>query len=166
MKWSSVLPSLMFLFVLALSPSCNDNDDTVNAVTDDELKAKLLETGFTNYSSDTLSAEGPHTPFIFVKFNAIASAALNSNHEIETGGTFPQGSIIVKEIFNSKGGLLTKRYVIYKKSDDSNAAANWVWAAYTSSNAVEHSVSLKGIGCFECHSLAPNRDGVKLFDTH
>jgi hypothetical protein len=166
MKWSSVLPSLIFLFVLALTQSCKDNDDTVNAITDDELKAKLLETGYTNYSSDTLSADGPHTPFIFVKFNATASAALNSNNEILAGETFPEGSVIVKEIYNNKGGLLVKRYVMYKKSDDSNAAINWVWAAYTSSNAVEHSVSRKGVGCFECHSTNPNRDGVNLFDAH
>lgn len=166
MKSTTIMLVSLSLFVFFISQSCKENDETVKAITDEELVAKLLETGYTNYSNDTIAANGPHTPFVFVKFNAIASTALNSSNEIETGESFPEGAIIVKELFNSKGGALVKRFVMYKKSDDPNAAISWVWASYSNTNTALNSVTGKGVGCFECHSANPNRDGVKLFDAH
>jgi len=156
---------VMIILATVFIASCKDKEDE-KAITDQVLIEKISESEYSYYSTDTIQARGPHVPFIMVRFNPTAKAVLNEDNKIELGQTFPEGSIIVKEIYNTKGGDLVRQYVMMKKPNDPNAATNWIWSAYSASNAVEQSVTLKGVGCFECHSIAPHRDGVKMFDIH
>lgn len=164
MKTSSFLP-VVLLIAVGLIISCKESEDE-KALTDQEIIEEISESGYIYYSTDTLSGMGAHVPFLMVRFNPTAQGVLNQDNKIEPGQSFPEGSIIVKEMFSAKGGNLLRQYVMMKKPNDPNAALNWIWSTYSANNTVEFSVNRKGVGCFECHSIPPHRDGVKLFDIH
>lgn len=146
--------------------SCKEEDKDIISISDSQLILKMQEPGYVYYTQDTLPANGPHQSFVLVRFNSKASSVLNQNNEIEPGQTFPEGSVIVKEVFDTIGGLLRESTIMLKSKNDKNASGNWVWAMINADNSIAVSVTQKGQGCVECHSATPNRDGVKIFDAH
>lgn len=100
---------------------------------------------------------GPHGTFR-LKFNHQAFSQLTDNGKLPVGGTFANGSMIVKEIFS--GSNLKEYALMYKLS------GSWIWAEYTPGFNVKHSVKSDHSICTGCHSQAGNRDLVTTFIFH
>ncbi len=172
----SFLPSrklilgLISIFITAgVIHSCkSDDDDEPPAPNADEaLFTEVTASGYTFYQGGSIlppDSASPHG-FFKLRFNSIALAVLDSTGELPSGSTFPEGSILVKEVYTG-GGNLDLYAVIKKAPSNTNAGGGWLWAEYDTNGAVSFSVSNKGSGCVSCHSLAPNRDLVRTFDFH
>lgn len=105
----------------------------------------------------------PHGDFK-LKYNSVAATVLDSNGELPTGGTFPNGSILVKEVYSSGAINL---YAVMKKDTESKFAANgWIWIEYSTDGKTVFSAKKKGDGCISCHSSGTARDQVKTYDLH
>ena len=160
-------PILSIIVILALAffilPSCKKRSIEK---ADDALFDELAGSGYVYYQGGAvLQAKGgsPHGPFK-LKFNGTAQTALNSSLELPAGNSFPNGSILVKELYD--GNTLTL-YVVMKKDDsDKNAEQDWLWAEYDTNGEVIYSIGQKGSSCISCHTATPNRDLIRTFDLH
>jgi hypothetical protein len=138
--------------------------DKNDADTDKELYDMAKETaGFTwfNNSSALLNksaGSGHPQAFLRTRYNAIAATQLDSNGKILPGATFPDGSLIVKELHDNSTTL--GRYaILYKKITSADADANgWVWGYVDANGTVAEAASKKGSSCINCHSQADNID--------
>jgi hypothetical protein len=157
----------LVFFILLWSCTNHDLEDPSLANTSDEsLFAEVDAGGFTYYEGGTMfpaASPSPHSSFR-LRFNSIAQQALNNNGELDQNGSFPIGSVIVKEgylnqTFNS--------YAVMKKSPtDPNAVNGWLWGGYLIDGQTTISITEKGSHCVDCHSGTPNRDLVRTFDLH
>ena len=111
-----------------------------------------------------LSAAGtsPHGPFK-LKFNALAASQFGTDGKFPTGGTFKDGSLIVKEVY-ANGTL--QLYAVMKKDDSKFSENGWLWAEYGTDGKTVYSIGEKGKSCVGCHSGTPNRDRTISFDLH
>jgi hypothetical protein len=132
--------------------------------TDKELyemaKATSGFTWFKNSSSllNKSSGSGHPQPFLRTRYNAVAATKLDSNGKIMTGSTFPEGSLIVKEL-NDNSTTLGRYAILYKKSGSADAdAKGWVWGYINADGGVAETASKKGSSCTSCHSQADNID--------
>jgi hypothetical protein len=108
-------------------------------------------------------APSPHGNFV-LKLNSIANSVLDQNGKVPDGVSFPNGSLIVKEVIEK--GELTLYASMKKDSTNSFAGENWIWGEYKPDGEVYYSVSRKGSGCTGCHGSSPNSDLTKVFDLH
>ena len=117
-------------------------------------------TWFKNSSSllNKSSGSGHSQPFLRTRYNSVAAIKLDSNGKIMMGATFPEGSFIVKELYDNSTTL--GRYaILYKKSGSVDADANgWVWGYINADGDVAEAASKKGSSCISCHSQADNID--------
>jgi len=161
--------NLLFISVLILNISlltaCKDEDTESenDKVLYDEISA------ITNYSfyldNDAVlesSDESPHNDYFRVKFNSTAADALTDNGKLPLSSTFPNGSIIIKELYDSQDGEL-KLIAVMKKASDNNAANGWLWAEFKPDGTNFYSVDEKGASCVSCHSIN-DRDYVRVFE--
>ena len=133
---------------------------------DKSLLAEVEQTGYVYYQNgDILQPEGssPHGPFK-LRFNGIAASVLDSLGELPVGATFPDGSIIVKDVYS--GGNITLYAIMKKDAGNDDAGNGWLWAEIEPGGTVAHSTSKKGNGCVGCHNDNPNRDLTQTFDLH
>lgn len=132
--------------------------------TDKELYDLSIDTsGFVWYKNsssllDKSAGSGHPQPFLRTRYNLIAAGKLDSNGKIMTGATFPEGSLIVKELYDNTTTI--GRYaILYKKTESADAdAKGWVWGYINSDGTVAESASKKGKSCISCHSQADNID--------
>jgi hypothetical protein len=155
-KMLAIVPFIIF-------SSCVKKDKTPN-----ETDAKLFNmaektSGFTWFknSSDYLdksSGSGHSYPFLKTRYNAIAAAMLDSNGRIMEGVNFPEGSLIVKELYNSDKKL--ERYaLLYKDGSSPDADDNaWVWGYINADKTVAVPASKQGTSCISCHAQENNID--------
>lgn len=143
---------------------CKKTTETDTALFD---KSKSV-TGFSYYkNSDSIhvsSSPSAHNPYFRVRFNSIAEAALTDNGKLPVGGSFPDGSLIVKELYDSPGGSLQLLAVMEKASANSASGNGYLWAEFEPDGKAAFSTSKKGNGCISCHSATGNRDLVRLFE--
>ena len=157
---------MLFLavFSLIVAESCTKNKGT------GQLDKKLLDEamlgGFEYYQSGALlsgAAPSPHGSFK-LRFNKVAAAVLDSSGELPVGESFPEGSFLVKEVYEN-GGL--NLYSIMKKSSaDPQSANGWIWAEIKPNGEAAVGAEYRGRSCITCHSGSPNRDMVRTFDLH
>jgi hypothetical protein len=131
---------------------------------DQELFELAKETsGFVWYknSSSLLSkssGSGHPQTSLRTRYNAIAASKLDANGKIITGASFPEGSLIVKELYESASSL-TRYAILYKKSDSPFAdAKGWVWGYINADGKVAEVASNKGKACISCHNQSDNID--------
>ncbi len=157
--------SLLILHLMLVIASCTK--DKINANEDLELFEDIMEGGYHYYQNGNRLngvAPSPHGAFK-LRFNEIAFAALDTSGELPVGAKFPDGSLIVKEIYDSNDNL--KLYAIMEKEPGNTfAAENWVWAELNADGSVNYSAGNKGAGCKGCHSGTPGRDFIRTFDFH
>ena len=126
-----------------------------------------LYTLFPNLAGNTtgiLSGSSAHQPRIRVSMNAKAFGVLQ-NGRLPSGTTFPDGSIVFKEVLATSG--VTSIYtVMYKDRSNSLAGSGWLWAEYRPGGGTEYSVTNRGGACTGCHSLdqGPQNDFVRSFE--
>ena len=162
------MKNFLVLFVmLAVSffilPSCKKR---AIKKADEALYGELSESGYVYYQGGAiLPAQGgsPHGPFK-LRFNTTAQAALDSTLELPVGSSFPNGSILVKELYS--GSSLTLYVVMKKDNSDKYAEKGWLWAEFETDGEVVYSIGEEGGSCTDCHTATPNRDFTRTFDLH
>ena len=161
-KFKSVLViSVCLTFVLTIN-SCKKDEETKGI--DKELyeMAKNADgvTWFKNSSAllNKSAGSGHPQPLLRTRYNSEAASVLDANGLILSNATFPEGSLVVKELFESANSLA--RYaILYKKSGSADADANgWIWGYINSDGSVAESATKKGSACISCHSQADNID--------
>jgi len=168
--------SVCFLITLAAfgSLSCTDaGEQPLPASPDDLLFVFFTQRDpFTAYTlfpradsvtSGTLNGSTAHQPLVRVSMNAIAFGAMEGD-TLPSGGTFPDGSTILKEIRTSGGTALYA--VLYKDRGNPLAGNGWLWAEYETDGTPFFSVTNRGVGCISCHSReqGPLHDYVRTFE--
>jgi len=160
----SILGLAIVLLGLLSFNSCKDDEEDVPKTTDEQLFDMAKETtGFTWYkNSDALldksAGSGHSQPFLRTRYNAKASSQLDANGKIPTGASFPEGSLIVKELYKNSTSL--EQYaILYKDSSNPNAdAKGWVWGYLNADGSVVEPSANKGNACIMCHSQTGNID--------
>lgn len=155
-----------FLFALLafllLITSCSKTTDE-----DKSLYEKVKsDAGFTFYKNNTTvlqsSGSSPHNAYFRMRYNSIAINAMTDSGKLPVGGTFPEGSLVVKELYDSPTGSL-KLLAVMEKASQGSTGAGWKWAEYTTDGKAAYSVAKKGEGCISCHSTN-SRDYNAVFN--
>lgn len=154
--------SVSILCVMLFLSGCK-KDDKVLAADVDLYEMAKETTGFVWYkNSDVLlpksDLSGHSEAYLRTRYNSIAATMLNASGKVQSGITFPEGSLIVKELYSSQTSL-SKYAILYKKSDHAYAdAKGWVWGYIKADGSVATSSSEKGRSCIPCHSQSGNID--------
>jgi Cytochrome P460 len=160
---------LLYLFFCAIAlftcmASCKKENTDIETALFSEFSSP---TGYTYYKNNSTilasSAESAHNRFFRVRFNEIAKNALTNNGKLPVGGTFPTGSIVVKELYDSANGQIVLYAIMKKVPNDANAGSGWIWAEFNANGQIQYSTTKKGAGCISCHNTN-GRDLVRLFD--
>lgn len=132
--------------------------------TDKELyDMAIATTGFTWFKhSDVLldksAGSGHPQPFLKTRYNTIAAAKLDSSGKVKVGTKFPEGSLIVKELYD-KSSKLERYAILYKSTGHKDAdPKGWVWGYLNYDGSVSDPASNKGSSCINCHSQINNID--------
>lgn len=110
----------------------------------------------------TEETERAHDNFMRVRFNYKAASVLNSDGHLPKGVSFPDSSVIVKEIYSEKTGAAEILAVMVKLKGAPNSNKDWLWAEYSPTGEVEYSVSKNGKACVSCHKST--YDNVRIFE--
>jgi hypothetical protein len=148
---------LLPIFTIAIFSLTFSCKKTPKGIDGELFKLSEDDAGFVWYknSDDFLekSAGSAHDfPFLRTRYNATAATQLDANGKIIENAVFPEGSVVVKELYDSSKEL--ERYAtLYKKSDSEHADANgWVWGYINKNGKVAESAELEGVSCIGCHS--------------
>jgi len=111
---------------------------------------------------DKSAGTGHNFPFLRTRFNAVAATQLDNQGRVLPDAVFPQGSVIVKELYDDKKKF--KRYAtLWKNPSSEYADANgWVWGYIEKKGKVAESAELKGASCVGCHAQSGNIDGTLM----
>ncbi|MEY4595043.1 MAG: hypothetical protein RIQ47_1453 [Bacteroidota bacterium] len=153
----------LFLIVLLLvSFACTKEDQLKGTDKElyDEAKASTIFFWY-KFNSSLLpksAGSGHNFSYLRTRYNVTAASQLDTLGKIKPGAVFPEGSLIVKELYRSSTSL--SRYAILKKnSSSSDADANgWVWGYIDADENVAEPAKNKGSACTGCHSQADNID--------
>ncbi len=161
MKRNNTLLLLIFtLSVLGVSNSCkHENDVSATDILLYELATR--PEGFSWYKhADSLfsrsAGSGHSEPFLRTRYNEAAATQLGADGKILTDAVFPEGSLIVKELFTNTTTI--GRYaILYKQQDSPDAdGKGWVWGYINADGSVAESSANKGNACIGCHSQSGN----------
>ncbi len=163
---------LVFSFIIfsCISACVSDKEEGV-FISDAVLNNQLQNiTSFTYYknNTDTLISDqsSPHFPYVRIRFNPKAMSAMNNSADKLLSQSFPDESMIVKEIYNQKGGSLLNYAVMYKLRNAVNNGSGWIWSEIEPDGNVIYSASRKGDQCVSCHASGTNSDLVRTFGLH
>ncbi|HEY3249496.1 MAG TPA: cytochrome P460 family protein [Ignavibacteria bacterium] len=96
--------------------------------------------------------ERAHDDFMRVRLNSKALSVLDSAGKLPKDASFPDSSIIIKEIYSDKNQASPDLFaIIVKMKGDKNSGKDWLWAEYTPSGETEYSVTKNGRVCVKCH---------------
>ena len=165
------LPCLLCLL------SCTDQGESPRAKYAIDSDAELFEyvtlvdpfSGYTLFPgvdsvvSGTLNGSTAHQPLVRVSMNARALGALQ-NGILPAGATFPDGSVIFKQIISA--GQPALYAVIYKEKDNPLAGNGWLWAEFQPDGSTFIPLTRKGVNCTGCHAReqGPQHDYVRTFE--
>ena len=126
-------------------------------------------TGFQFYKGDSAllrsDSTSGHSPYFRIRYNEIAWRAMTDGGKLPKGKTFPEGALIVKDLYNDQtGGVPVLTAVMKKEKLNPLGAKGWIWAEYLPQGANYVPLTSKGAACTSCHSNAPNRDLTRVFD--
>lgn len=150
--------AFLFISVITLTALTSCTKDRTITGFDAELFEKSQKTdGFVYYNLNSEFLEPPKktghkSKYFRTKYNNIAASVLDEFGLITNGTIFPEGSLIVNEMGETKGPA--DKYAIMFK-DPKNPYADefgWVWSYVNSDNTIIEPSSRKGVNCIECHS--------------
>jgi hypothetical protein len=157
----TIFPFLILSLIVLTLEACKKNKV---ADIDDELYDLSKETsGFTWYKNSSSflnksSGSGHSQPLLRTRYNAVAATMLDASGKVMEGISFPEGSLIVKEL-NENSSTLERYAILYKKADSEYADANgWIWGYLEEDGKVILPASDKGSSCISCHSQTGNID--------
>ena len=102
-------------------------------------------------------SRGAHGPYR-LRMNSIAFRALTDNGQLPKGSLMPEGSLLVKDVYD--GSRVSLYAFMYKRS------GSWIWGEVEPNRTVHYSVKSSGGLCVNCHSVPPQRDLVRTFDAY
>ena len=161
----SILAVLTFLPVVSCVYHELDSPSS-SSMTDQTLYNEINEPGYEYYQGGNIlspASASPHGSFK-LRFNQEALSSLDATGELPEGGTFAEGSVIVKEVYVNN--QVTVYAVMKKAAADANSGSGWLWSEYNPNGGVFVSIASKGSGCISCHDDLPNRNLVRTFDLH
>jgi hypothetical protein len=161
-----LLVVLVIVFIACFSCAYDDLSVSNKSESDSLLFVTLNENGYSYFQGGKIlspAAPSPHGDYK-LRFNETASSALDVSGRLPLNSTFPEGSVIVKEVYT--GNVISVLAVMKKSSRDPNATNGWIWAELAPTGEVYFSVKQRGSGCVSCHRDTPNRDLVRSFDFH
>lgn len=154
---SKPLSMLVFIVATFLLVSGCKKDDEPEGIDLEMYNMARMTDGFTWYKNspdllDRSNGSGHSQPFLRTRYNTIAAAMLDSAGKVSTGAEFPEGSLVVKELYENSSTLY--RYaILFKKAEDPYADDNgWVWGYIDADGSVAEPASKKGTSCINCHS--------------
>jgi len=160
---------ILLIFALISCKKVSKNSD-LNSDTNTDLelyqKSKIT-TNFTWYKKiDSLfkksSGSGHGQAYFKTRFNAVAASKLTSEGKVQNNASFPEGSLIVKELYTDEKSL-DLYAILFKDSKNIDAdAKGWVWGYIRPGGNVAVSASKKGSSCINCHSQSGNIDYVLM----
>jgi hypothetical protein len=163
MKKLITLIKLMAIVCLGFTFFSCDEEETAVPI-DKELYEMANSTdGFTWYKNSSAYLEksdgsGHSQPYLRTRYNTIAATMLDPNGKILSGSTFPEGSLIVKELVDNDYQL-DQYAILFKNSSDKYAdSRGWVWGYIDADGKVRTSASQKGSSCKSCHLQSNNID--------
>ncbi|MCA0375550.1 MAG: hypothetical protein LCH84_07765 [Gemmatimonadetes bacterium] len=160
--------------LLVLAAACGGSDVTGSAPggggpSDAEVSALArAASGWTYYKArgDTLlrsQGSGHAEARLRTRYNAKAATQLDANGKVRAGVSFPDSSLIVKELII--GSTLTRYAVMYKLRGSANAATGgWLWAYYAPDGSPQIGIGARGSACVGCH--ASGIDQTRMNDSH
>jgi len=153
--------------ILLFSFSSCKHDKITNDINWELYELAKETSGYTWFKNSSAalprsSGSGHSSPFLRTRFNEIATTQLDSDGRVKSGITFPEGSVIVKELLNADESL--ERYaLLFKDSSNEYADANgWVWGYIYPDGTVAEKAENKGKSCIGCHSQSENVDYVLM----
>ena len=173
---SKIIHSLAIgiVFVILVN-ACNDKSETPGPVISttgniDSIlyaQSESAAEGFVAYQNkDTVRASSSasgHSPFFKVRMNAKARSVLGADGKLPVGSVFPEGSIVVKDLYNTVGGARQLVAIMRKESANPYAKEGWLWSEFQADGGAYVSAKDKGVLCAGCHS-SNDRDFVRTFD--
>ncbi|MBI2270767.1 MAG: hypothetical protein HYU69_10495 [Bacteroidetes bacterium] len=161
--------SLSIVIIIVASCTKDRGEIELTGITTDaKLFAYMKAQTFSYYKDDNVNqivstSSGAHSNTYFLKFNAKAKSALGSDGKLPTGASFPDSSLVVKELYN--GGAAPWVYAIMMKNSKSPFAKNgWLWAEIFPDGTPAHSITKDASSCVGCHT--GGRDYLQSFDAH
>ena len=98
-----------------------------------------------------------------VRYNARAATQLDAAGKVRSGASFPDSSIIVKELSN--GSTLATYAVMMKLSGSASAGpGGWIWAEFGPTGTVKFPTASRGSACTSCH--VAGTDYTRMNDSH
>ena len=160
--------SLLIFFCITSCVSDKEEGPIVSDATLFNLAQNVSSFTYYKNNTDTLIADqaSPHGPFVRIRFNPKATSSMNGSVDNLLSLSFPDESMIVKEVYNQKGGSLVSYAIMYKLRSAANNGSGWIWSEIHADENVETSATLKGDQCVGCHSSGINSDLVKTFGLH
>lgn len=97
-----------------------------------------------------------------VRYNTRASTQLDGAGKVRADASFPDSSIIVKELSN--GTTITTYAIMMKVRGSASAGVDgWIWAEFGPNGAVKYPTKGRGAACSSCH--APGIDYTRMNDS-
>ena len=158
---------VVFPMVLAMTITSCKKEKEAEGINKQLYEMAIETDGFSWFgNSDALldksSGSGHSYPFLRTRYNDIAATKLDPGGRILEDAVFPEGSLVVKELYSNASSL--GRYaVLYKKPNDSNADDNgWVWGYINADGTVAETAENSGRGCISCHSQQGSIDQMLM----
>jgi len=167
--------SILFASFSLILFACQEDDlakqPPINELTstDSALWAQTQTPRWLAYRNNTFvlrsDSTSGHSPYFRLRYNEIAWKAMTDDGKLPIGKAFPEGAMIVKDLYNdSSGGLPVLTAVMKKEQLNPLASGGWLWAEYLPGGADYVPLVSKGAACISCHSEDPNRDLTRIFD--
>lgn len=161
-RYTNIICAAFGLTIVALTLNSCKKDEPAEGI-DLELYNMATETsGFTWFeNSDSWLPKSSGSAHNFnnlrTRYNTTAATQLDGNGRINANASFPDGSLVVKEL--SDGNSPALYAILYKQSNHEFADANgWVWGYVNADQTVRTPAEDRGSGCISCHSQADNID--------
>ncbi len=126
------------------------------------LQMAEMTNGFSWYKNSDAwlpksSGSGHNYDLLRTRYNATAATQLDADGSVLSNASFPDGSLVVKELSNGSEAELYA--ILYKKSDSEHAdSRGWVWGYVFANGNVATTAEDKGAICTGCHLQSDNID--------
>jgi hypothetical protein len=107
---------------------------------------------------DRSNGSGHNYDHLRTRYNTEAATMLDTNGKVMDGAVFPEGALIVKELYDDPGTV--ERYaILWKQTGHADADdAGWVWGYVNADATVRTPAADKGDGCVSCHRQSGHID--------
>lgn len=161
-KTSQFFRGLFGLAIVVISLQACKKDEPAVGIDLELLQMAEVTSGFTWYKNSDVwlpksSGSGHNYTGLRTRYNATAATQLDGNAQVLNNASFPDGSLVVKELSN---GTSVERYaILFKDSDNDFADSNgWVWGYVNADGTVATTAEDKGAICTSCHLQPGNLD--------